>query len=174
MINSQTLPLIIMMASCQFFPDCSQNNEWPFKSESKCKVVESIFTGAFSQTAPERLSETKLQSWPVLALWPCVTNHPQITAYSFFAGQALDSIHLEVLTHYLWEDSSEAYSFIYMQNDISDLNRSELGATQIFAFRYWRVLRKNREAFMSFMEVYFQMTPIDPVYWCLLWSLCIC
>lgn len=57
-----------------------------------------------------------------------------------------------------------------MQNDISDLNRSELGAAQIFAFRYWRVLRKNREAFMSFIvwRSISKMTPIDPVYWCLL------
>lgn len=154
------------MACCRFFPDCSQNNEWPLHQRVSARWLKVYPWELFLRTAQERLSETKLQSWPVLALWLCVRNHPQITVYPFFASYALDSIHLGILTYYLWGDSSEDmctrfamgwsfkikdYSFIYMQHDISDLSRSELGATQIFAFRYWRVLRKNREASMSFI-----------------------
>lgn len=154
------------MSCCQFFPDCSQNNEWPFKSEGKCKVVESVSMGAFSQNHPRKAFWNKITKLTCASSLTLCKKSP--TDYCLFllcelrigqhsSGRS-DSLSLRRQQwRYLyqvcmgWRVKIKDYSFIYIQHDISDLSRSELGAIQIFAFRYWRVLRKNRDASMSFI-----------------------
>jgi hypothetical protein len=49
-----------------------------------------------------------------------------------------------------WKIRIKDCLFIYIQIDVIDLSRFQLLVTQIFAFKYLRVPKENRESSMSF------------------------
>lgn len=130
------------MASCQFFTDCSQNNEWPFKSEGKCKVVESVSMGAFLRTIPRKAFWNKIKKLTCASSLTLCNKSPAHYCLYLLCGSRIgqhssglsDSLSLrrqqwrQHLYQFClgWRVKIKDYSFVYMQNDISDLSRPEL------------------------------------------------